>query len=269
MKKILLITVPVLVLLGMYFGIFYYRKENNLGSNEVKMYRATLVGEYLCLPHVNTSGLQTEECALGLKTDDGKYYALDFNLSSQAWPQFVSGDRIEGTGTVTPIEMISANTWQKYPIVGIFSVTDSVQKLNDSSISYECNGDAKICPDGSVVGRTGSNCEFMACPGADAGSSTLKTSLGQKVTGLNVSVTPQEIISDSRCPMDAVCIWAGTVSVRVVLATQVSHGEHVFAINEPIRFGEYTVILKEVSPYPKSSQTITQSEYRFVFEVKK
>lgn len=33
-----------------------------------------------------------------------------------------------------------------------------------------CTMDAKMCPDGSYVGRTGPNCEFAACPGEDAGS---------------------------------------------------------------------------------------------------
>lgn len=28
-----------------------------------------------------------------------------------------------------------------------------------------CTADAKICPDGSAVGRIGPNCEFAACPG--------------------------------------------------------------------------------------------------------
>ncbi len=28
-----------------------------------------------------------------------------------------------------------------------------------------CTMDAKMCPDGSYVGRQGPNCEFAACPG--------------------------------------------------------------------------------------------------------
>jgi hypothetical protein len=28
-----------------------------------------------------------------------------------------------------------------------------------------CQEDAKVCPDGSSVGRTGPDCEFAACPG--------------------------------------------------------------------------------------------------------
>jgi len=27
-----------------------------------------------------------------------------------------------------------------------------------------CTADAKLCPDGSYVGRTGPNCEFAICP---------------------------------------------------------------------------------------------------------
>ena len=31
---------------------------------------------------------------------------------------------------------------------------------------YACTRDAKICPDGTAVGRTGPRCEFAQCPGA-------------------------------------------------------------------------------------------------------
>ena len=30
-----------------------------------------------------------------------------------------------------------------------------------------CTADAKMCPDGSFVGRTGPNCEFAPCPQID------------------------------------------------------------------------------------------------------
>ena len=33
-----------------------------------------------------------------------------------------------------------------------------------------CTMDAKVCPDGSAVGRTSPNCEFAACPGAKTGT---------------------------------------------------------------------------------------------------
>lgn len=38
------------------------------------------------------------------------------------------------------------------------------QNKNQDGDMLACPQDAKICPDGSAVGRTGPNCEFAACP---------------------------------------------------------------------------------------------------------
>lgn len=45
--------------------------------------------------------------------------------------------------------------------VGYF-LKQSPDQFRESTI---CNSEAKICPDGSTVGRSGPNCEFTACPG--------------------------------------------------------------------------------------------------------
>lgn len=41
------------------------------------------------------------------------------------------------------------------------NLTPSPSETNEGTI---CTMDAKICPDGSSVGRSGPNCEFAACP---------------------------------------------------------------------------------------------------------
>jgi len=122
--------------------------------------------------------------------------------------------------------------------------------------AWECNGDGKICPDGSVVGRSGPKCEFAACPSPDAKSATITTSLGQKMTALNVSITPKEIIQDSRCPEGVQCIWAGTVEAKTVHETQVGHGETIYKLGEPVIVGEFTVTLTNVTPAPKAGEEI-------------
>lgn len=91
--------------------------------------RLTLEGEVVCLPHTDTSGPQTMECAYGLKEDDGTYYALDFALMSQYPPNVDTGTRVRASGVFTPLERLSTDHWKIYPIVGIFSVTDSVIAL--------------------------------------------------------------------------------------------------------------------------------------------
>lgn len=44
-----------------------------------------------------------------------------------------------------------------------FSRPPAVVDVPDDDIVF-CTQDAKLCPDGSYVGRTGPNCEFSACP---------------------------------------------------------------------------------------------------------
>jgi hypothetical protein len=91
--------------------------------------RMTLTGVYECLPHRDTSGPQTMECALGMKTDDGNHYAIDLNLLETTAPNLQTGDRFTANGLMTPIEMLSSDHWQKYDVTGIFSITDSIKKL--------------------------------------------------------------------------------------------------------------------------------------------
>ncbi len=129
-KTLLIIGVVIVVLVGGFFALnnYIYQEKQGDGS-EVVAYRGTLTGEHVCLPHADTSGPSTMECALGIKTDAGEYYALDFTLMSQIDPGVQNGDRFTATGLITPIELLSSDHWRKYAIKGIFSVTDSVKKL--------------------------------------------------------------------------------------------------------------------------------------------
>lgn len=129
---IVLFTV-FLVLLLIGTGLFWYSTAtapSPLPSpTSFEPYRTTLTGTYLCLPHTDTSGPQTLECALGLQTDEGHYYALDFNLSSTTPPNIPTGSRVTGNGILTPIEHLSTSHWRIYPLTGIFSVTDSFREI--------------------------------------------------------------------------------------------------------------------------------------------
>jgi hypothetical protein len=90
-------------------------------------YEAQLEGSVVCLPHKDTSGPQTLECAFGLQTAENEYYALDAN--GQNPPPFNTGQRIRATGIITPAEMLSSDHWQKYNMKGIFSLRSEVEVL--------------------------------------------------------------------------------------------------------------------------------------------
>ena len=85
--------------------------------------RTTLRGTYTCLPHRDTSGPQTAECALGMIDDTTvKYYSIDTRLlESTTWQGLLTGAHIEVSGVLTPVEMLSSI--QKYDIAGIISAT--------------------------------------------------------------------------------------------------------------------------------------------------
>ena len=48
----------------------------------------------------------------------------------------------------------------------------NVRTARAPSGGQACSQETKLCPDGSSVGRTGPDCEFAACPGAVATSTT-------------------------------------------------------------------------------------------------
>jgi len=88
--------------------------------------QVTLSGSSVCLPHRDTSGPQTMECAFGLKTDDGSYYALDLLiLESEILRDFPTQERLTLKGTLIPLEDIDERTWNVYDIVGQLRVTSA------------------------------------------------------------------------------------------------------------------------------------------------
>lgn len=248
-------------------------------------------------------------------------------------------------------------------IVGILAFNTILQ--GREPIVQSCTAEAKICPDGTAVGRTGPNCEFAACPNGDAmfsregqlvfndnipsvgsgtfvyraddGSNasrnlafdtesmcvsgtgmisciamsasldvafgqgkdvkvigidrgadllvrrlelitrgseqatreTFVTRIGQEAGALDVSVTPLEVVDDSRCPPEVQCVWAGTVRVRATLESGLGTSPVTFEIGQSITTEAEFVTLTSVTPTPTAGESINPADYRFTFEVSK
>lgn len=80
--------------------------------------------------------------------------------------------------TVTPLsKSLAIVLFIVLPIVGFFlgmryqDLMDFTNKDKDNS-EKACTLEAKMCPDGSAVGRTGPNCEFSACPSPNPSDKT-------------------------------------------------------------------------------------------------
>lgn len=67
-----------------------------------------------------------------------------------------------------------------------------------------CTQETERCPDGSLVGRTGPNCAFAACPGSDA-SSTAASSILPYHSGVQGMVSLGPTCPVERVPPDPAC----------------------------------------------------------------
>lgn len=126
-----------------------------------------------------------------------------------------------------------------------------------------CTMEAKLCPDGvTYVGRTGPKCEFAACPGPTStpGTVVLEAALNQKITAFNFSITPLEVLEDSRCPIDVQCIQAGTVRLKAKLAGGLGEYTATLELNKPFINEEVSITLTKVSPLKTATHQISPDE---------
>lgn len=148
----------------------------------------------------------------------------------------------------------------------------STQNQEDRNTSEQvfCTQDAMHCPDGSYVGRVAPSCNFAACPGSntyDNVDALNGVRIGQQIIISGVNITPLEVVSDSRCPVDVVCIQAGTVAVRVSIQEGGTSQTSTIGLNQLLPFGTKTIKLISVMPERNSKITTGMDEYRFKFEV--
>lgn len=139
-------------------------------------------------------------------------------------------------------------------IVSIVLVLASISMyLSLQSLTYQggenkeesvfCTQDAKLCPDGSYVSRTGKNCQFAQCPSAVSAPATVTfgdltiLAIGEQIKfsdGLTVTLME---INDSRCYEEVVCVWAGELSFLLRIT-----GGNVGNSFKEIRLGTATAV---------------------------
>jgi hypothetical protein len=75
----------------------------------------------------------------------------------------------------------------------------------------------------------------------------------------------KSVLGDSRCPIDAICVWEGNAEVSLDFKN--SNGDTLSAkLNtslapKGIRFSNLTILLKDLVPYPKLDTVIDSTDY--------
>lgn len=87
-----------------------------------------------------------------------------------------------------------------------------------------------------------------------------------------ISITFNNVISDSRCPSDVVCIWAGDVQIDVSIKIQELEPINIIMTDNKDRnhyeFFGLDLILLKVEPYPISNKRTPPSNYTAKFIIR-
>ena len=92
-----------------------------------------------------------------------------------------------------------------------------------------------------------------------------RAALNQRVYVDGPWVTPLAVLEDSRCPMNARCVWAGRtrLSVRIDLGSRSETRE--IGSDQPIQVADGQLSLVEVQPDLMAGQPADPASYRFGF----
>ena len=133
-----------------------------------------------------------------------------------------------------PLSLKNMNFMIKFIILAIIIAAGAaiwwfgINKAPAEPIS--CTMEAKLCPDGSAVGRTGPNCEFAACPEPTTGFLEGKVTIGP--------LCPVE-----RIPPDLICQPTEATYKAWQIAVYTLDKKTKLAQIEPNLDGSYQVIL--------------------------
>ncbi len=130
-KQVLLIlAAAIAIALGAYaFALMKFSSDDDRVRGVIEeSYQATFSGTSTCLPHKDSDGPHTMECAFGLKTDEGPFIALDLSvLQTEAGTDLQDGSHMTVHGLFTPADKMSEDRLTIYDIIGVLRVTSVVK----------------------------------------------------------------------------------------------------------------------------------------------
>jgi hypothetical protein len=104
-------------------------------------------------------------------------------------------------------------------------------------------------------------------------STTLTLRVGETRSAHGISVTFETVISDSRCPLDVVCVWAGDANARFVIRSPRLPDLVELWLRDPDRRifaadGGGVVEFETLEPYPASSSSTNPAAYVATVEIR-
>ena len=91
--------------------------------------------------------------------------------------------------------------------------------------------------------------------------------IGEQVTiaGQGLELGFSEVLSDSRCPRNAQCFWAGAATIRIWVEKKPDRREtftlRLPSSDERATYGRYSITLKDLKPYPEVDRQQRREDY--------
>ncbi|MEX2161283.1 MAG: hypothetical protein WD751_05135 [Anaerolineales bacterium] len=99
---------------------------------------------------------------------------------------------------------------------------------------------------------------------------------GQSISSADgsIALTFVEVLDDSRCPADAMCVWQGNVRVLLEVTQGTELQQYTLTLGEllqgdvdSISVSGSTVALVQVDPYPLASQPTDPADYEITLSI--
>lgn len=97
----------------------------------------------------------------------------------------------------------------------------------------------------------------------------LMVAIGSSASAFGLTLTPVEVLEDSRCPADVNCIQAGTVRLEATLSDVSGESTKIFTLGQATTTPTHEIVLSRVSPERESQTELSEEEYLFYFDIKR
>jgi len=104
-------------------------------------------------------------------------------------------------------------------------------------------------------------CSTTSVPRTDGND----VALGQEAVVDGPVVKPIAVLEDSRCPMNARCVWAGRVRVKMLWLRPQGDQEFELTLGEPRPLADGSITLTSVRPDKRTDVVLKPADYRFSF----
>ncbi len=171
--------------------------------------------------------------------------------------------------------------------INLCPAADAIVSLNDLSIGDVVAVNGEVSDSGNIVVCANQNHYLRLSadpvaqqPSENTGSPSsgdtnppaqprlVTVSYQESKTIGQLTITPNAIIEDSRCPGNVNCIWAGQIIISVQLSSPNTPTQtYDMELGDSVTFGNYVIGFDDVRPYPNTESPIAPADYQFNFTI--